>query len=409
MGFKCQVWVCTFCLVMLLFLQETRAGIHSSNASRLNGRKKVSGCNLFRGRWVVDASYPLYDSSGCPFIDDEFNCQKHGRRDNQYLKYSWQPDSCKIPRFNGADLLRRWRGKKIMFVGDSLSLNMWESLSCMIHAAVPKAKTTFSRRDSLSSVTFDSYGVTLYMYRTPYLVDIVRENVGKVLNLNSIEAGNAWKGMDILIFNSWHWWVHTGRSQGYFFPPFACPASTCAVVISSFYVCVCVCFHIYLELWLYCCNDWLCKCRWDYIRDGSALYKNMDRLTAFSKGLTTWSRWVDQNIDPSKTRVFFQGISPTHYQGKDWNQPQKSCSGEAVPLSGSTYPAGAPPAAAVVNKVLSSMKKPVYLLDITTLSQLRKDAHPSTYSHGSGTDCSHWCLPGLPDTWNQLLYAALIM
>ena len=96
-------------------------------------------------------------------------------------------------------------------------------------------------------------------------------------------------------------------------------------------------------------------------------------------------------------------------RGKDWNQPQKSCSGEAVPLSGSTYPAGAPPAVGVVSKVLSSITKPVYLLDITTLSQLRKDAHPSTYSDGSGTDCSHWCLPGLPDTWNQLLYAALIM
>lgn len=52
--------------------------------------------------------------------------------------------------------------------------------------------------------------------------------------------------------------------------------------------------------------------------------------------------------------------------------------------------------------------KPVYLLDITTLSQLRKDAHPSAYSGDhSGVDCSHWCLPGLPDTWNQLLYAAL--
>ena len=80
-----------------------------------------------------------------------------------------------------------------------------------------------------------------------------------------------------------------------------------------------------------------------------------------------------------------------------------------MPLSGSTYPAGAPPAVGVVSKVLSSITKPVYLLDITTLSQLRKDAHPSTYSDGSGTDCSHWCLPGLPDTWNQLLYAALIM
>jgi len=98
----------------------------------------------------------------------------------------------------------------------------------------------------LTIIVLQSYGVTLYMYRTPYLVDIVRENIGKVLNLNSIEAGNAWKGMDMLIFNSWHWWVHTGRSQGYFFPPFACPASTCAVVLSSFYVCLCVCVSTFI-------------------------------------------------------------------------------------------------------------------------------------------------------------------
>jgi hypothetical protein len=150
--------------------------------------------------------------------------------------------------------------------------------------------------------------------------------------------------------------------------------------------------------------------RWDYVQDGATIMKDMDRMTAFYKGLTTWARWVDQNVDPTKTKVFFQGISPTHYQGKDWKSGAKNCMGEQLPLSGSAYPAGTPPAVAVVNKVLSTMKKPVYLLDITTLSQLRKDAHPSTYSGGhSGTDCSHWCLPGLPDTWNQLLYAALSM
>ena len=66
----------------------------------------------------------------------------------------------------------------------------------------------------LTIIVLQNYGVTLYLYRTPYLVDIVREKVGKVLNLNSIDAGNAWKGMDMLIFNSWHWWVHTGKSQG---------------------------------------------------------------------------------------------------------------------------------------------------------------------------------------------------
>lgn len=97
-------------------------------------------------------------------------------------------------------------------------------------------------------------------------------------------------------------------------------------------------------------------------------------------------------------------------RGKEWHQPKKSCSGELEPLSGPTYPAGLPPATTIVNTVLKRMKNPVYLLDITLLSQLRKDAHPSSYSGDhAGNDCSHWCLPGLPDTWNQLLYAALTM
>ncbi|VFQ81620.1 unnamed protein product [Cuscuta campestris] len=342
-----------------------RAGEEDQAAAPVGAR--LGECNLFRGKWAVDPSYPLYQPSSCPFLDPEFDCLKFGRPDKRYLNYAWKPEFCNLPRFDGVELLKRWNGKKVMFVGDSLSLNMWNSLACMIHASVPSAKTSFSRQLPLSFVSFNfkKYGVTLYLYHTTYLVDIVKEDIGRVLKLDSIEQGQAWLGMDVLIFNTWHWWTHKGRSQP-----------------------------------------------WDYVQDGSKVYKDMDRLLAFYKGLSTWAKWVDLNVNPSNTTVYFQGISPTHYMGNEWmSSSTRNCNGEQLPLEVSKYPAGTPEAAVVVDKVLSRVKKPVHLLDITFLSQLRKDAHPSTYGGGghSGVDCSHWCLPGLPDTWNHLLYASLFM
>ncbi|KAK6133477.1 hypothetical protein DH2020_032770 [Rehmannia glutinosa] len=358
MGFKYQALLNVF---LVLFV-SAKADLFQ-NASYVNDGELTSGCNLFSGQWVYDpSSNPIYDSSSCPFLDSEFDCLKFGRPDKLYLKYAWKPASCNLPRFNGVDFLRKWTGKKIMFVGDSLSLNQWNSLVCMLHAADPKDKTSFVRKSPISYVTFEDYKLTVYLYTSHYLVDVVQEPKGRILKLDSIEQGNAWKGMDMLIFNTWHWWPHVGPAQD-----------------------------------------------WDFIQDGSTVTKDMDRLVAFYKGLTTWGRWVEQNVDPSKTKVFFQGISPNHYRGTDWGS-RSSCFGEQRPINGSTYPiAGRPQPAIVVDKVLSKLKKPVYLLDVTTLSQLRKDAHPSKYSRDhSGNDCSHWCIPGLPDTWNQLLYAALV-
>ncbi|XP_050205711.1 protein trichome birefringence-like 39 [Mercurialis annua] len=348
-----------FLLSIFFSSSSSYATIDHNNSSRklLLG---VSKCNLFRGKWIFDSSYPLYDSSTCPFIDKQFNCQANGRPDRYYLKYRWQPFSCNLPRFNGLYFLEKWRGKKIMFVGDSLSLNQWTSLTCLLHSWVPNSRYSLVRNNGLSSVTFEDYGVSILLYRTPFLVDVINGKNGRILKLDSIYSGRTWVGMDMLIFNSWHWWTHTGRTQP-----------------------------------------------WDYMQEGNKSYKDMNRLVAYYKGLTTWARWVNRNVDPSKTKVFFQGISPTHYEGKDWNEPTRSCSVETEPFFGLRYPAGTPMAWVVVNKVVSRIKKPVYLLDITTLSQYRKDAHPSGYGKDRTTDCSHWCLPGLPDTWNQLLYATL--
>lgn len=69
--------------------------------------------------------------------------------------------------------------------------------------------------------------------------------------------------------------------------------------------------------------------------------------------------------------------------------------------------------------VLREMRTPVVYMNISRLTDYRKDAHPSIYRMEYKTaeekiaavttqDCSHWCLPGVPDTWNELLYASLL-
>lgn len=74
----------------------------------------------------------------------------------------------------------------------------------------------------------------------------------------------------------------------------------------------------------------------------------------------------------------------------------------------------------VLGEVFGKAKYPITFLNITQLSSYRKDAHTSIYKKQwrpltpeqlanpvSYADCAHWCLPGLQDTWNELLFAKL--
>ncbi|CAN4087345.1 unnamed protein product [Withania somnifera] len=250
-----------------------------------------------------------------------------------------------------------------MFVGDSLSSNQWQSLACMLHAAIPDSNYTYDRTGNRSVLSLPEFDFTVTYLKDGFLIDEVVEEAGRVLKLDSLSRGEEWKGVDFLIFNSYHWWIHTGKLQ-----------------------------------------------TWDYFQVGDKLYKDMDHMVAYKIALTTWANWIDSNIDPAVTKVFFQGISAIHNHGSDWGEPMvKDCSGQTKPIEGSTYPGKRYPGEAVVKSVLSNMTKPVNLLDITLLTQLRKDGHPSSFaSSTSVVDCSHWCVAGVPDAWNELLYTILL-
>jgi hypothetical protein len=65
----------------------------------------------------------------------------------------------------------------------------------------------------------------------------------------------------------------------------------------------------------------------------------------------------------------------------------------------------------IVEEVVKEMQVPVKVLNVTRLTNFRKDGHPSIFGKKVSTrrqDCSHWCLPGVPDAWNELIYATLL-
>lgn len=61
-----------------------------------------------------------------------------------------------------------------------------------------------------------------------------------------------------------------------------------------------------------CCVSFFLFFSWNVIQEGNITYKDMDRMELYKKGLNTWAKWADSNLNSTKTRVFFQGVSPDH-------------------------------------------------------------------------------------------------
>ncbi|CAI5490733.1 unnamed protein product [Closterium sp. Naga37s-1] len=105
-------------------------------------------------------------------------------------------------------------------------------------------------------------------------------------------------------------------------------------------------------------------------------------------------------------RALALSFSPAH--------TRKSCAAATAPL-----PASRPDAALASVTTESTMpalsaqrralqESRLRLVDVTKMSRFRPDAHLRRNSGLGKLDCSHWCLPGVPDTWSNLIVSHLL-
>lgn len=128
----------------------------------------------------------------------------------------------------------------------------------------------------------------------------------------------------------------------------------------------------------------------------------------------------------SSVKLHFHLLEPLSYviscifRSREWKpESEGNCYSETSPIDLEGYWGSGSdlPTMHMVEKVLSKLSSEVSVLNITQLSEYRKDGHPSIYrkfwealkpeqlsNPASYSDCIHWCLPGLPDVWNEFLF-----
>eukprot|EP00267_Zea_mays_P056481 XP_023156517.1 putative DUF231 domain containing family protein isoform X3 [Zea mays] len=333
--------------------------------------ENLESCDVFDGVWVPDQRHPLYNSSQCPFAERGFNCLANGRKDTEYLKWRWKPRGCDLPRFSARALLQWLRGKRVVFVGDSMSRTQWESFICMLMTGVDDPETVYevngnqiSKTIQFLGVRFESFNLSVEFFRSVFLVQQIpalrhgRRRVRAILKLDKLDGlSQEWVNSDVLIFNSGHWWTAS-------------------------------------KLF-----DMGC-----YFEAGGVLKLGTSINAAFKMALETWASWVKERIDLRRTHVFFRTYEPSHWSGLNQKvcevtqQPTAEANGNDRREFGD-----------ILAGVVANMSVPVTVLNVTLMGAFRSDAHIGLWSHPNTIlDCSHWCLPGVPDAWNELVFSHLL-
>lgn len=341
-----------------------------------------SDCNLAKGKWVIDQHRPLYSGFGCKqWLSSMWACRLTQRKDFKYEKLRWQPKDCEMEEFTGSKFLRRMENKTLAFVGDSISRQQFQSLMCMItggketHDVLDVGKeydmvqAHGATRPDGWAYRFPRTNTTILCYWSATLCDLepldhnnTSTDVAMHLDVPPSFLRKFLPNFNVLVLNTDHHW-NRGKLKA---------------------------------------NRWIM-----YV-DGAPVKNTKLISMAGAKNFTIHSTigWVNAQLAKHPgLKAFYRTVSPRHFFNGDWDTggtcDNTSVSGEKEVVQDESSDSLAEEATKGTG---------VKLLDITALSQLRDEGHISRYSiHATRgvQDCLHWCLPGVPDTWNEILSAQL--
>ncbi|XP_022952245.1 protein trichome birefringence-like 12 isoform X1 [Cucurbita moschata] len=349
--------------------------------------KKISAsltCDLFKGQWNRDPNRrPIYDET-CPFHRNAWNCLRN-QRDNMgsINSWKWVPQTCDLPQIDPFRFLDLMRNRNIGFVGDSLNENFVTSFLCSLRVADLGAKK-WKRKGAWKGAYFPNFNVTVAYHRAVLLAKYKwqpkysasgdqsqSEGVYRVdVDIPADDWANITNFYDVLVFNTGHWWGYDKF-----------PKETPLV----------------------------------FYRAGRPILPALEMLDGLKLVLKHMVSHIQKEI-PRKTIKFWRLQSPRHFYGGEWNQNGSCLFNE--PLQESQLDIWFDPSnngvnreARTINRLINEAVRDtgIEILDLTHMSEFRADAHPAIWLGRKdavavwGQDCMHWCLPGVPDTWVDIL------
>lgn len=126
-------------------------------------------------------------------------------------------------------MLEKYRNKRIVFAGDSIGRNQWESFICMVAQGVRNKSTIYeqngrpiTKHKGYLSIRFHLYNMIVEYYRVPFLVAIgpppanSSTVVKKSIRVDQLHGfSQRWVGADVIVFNSGHWWTQDKITKKY--------------------------------------------------------------------------------------------------------------------------------------------------------------------------------------------------